>query len=55
MSTASILTSDGYERLVAGLRGRTIVAVDYFVRGPLLKYLLVSALRVRRMPWIYRS
>ncbi len=31
MSTAFILTSDSYERLVAGLRGRTIVAVDYFV------------------------
>ncbi|MFJ6118883.1 hypothetical protein ACWGJX_14745 [Streptomyces sp. NPDC054775] len=31
MITASILTSDGYERLVAGLRGQTIVAVDYFV------------------------
>lgn len=31
MSTASILTSDSYERLVTGLRGQTIVAVDYFV------------------------
>lgn len=31
MSTASLLTVDSYERLVAGLRRRTIVAVDYFV------------------------
>ncbi|GLY86030.1 hypothetical protein [Actinoallomurus iriomotensis] len=31
MSAASILTPDSYERLVAGLRGRTIVGVDYFV------------------------
>lgn len=31
MSTAPLLTSDSYGRLVAGLRGRTIVAVDYFV------------------------
>jgi hypothetical protein len=31
VSTAPLLTSDSYGRLVAGLRGRTIVAVDYFV------------------------
>lgn len=31
VSTAPLLTSDSYERLVASLRGRTIVAVDYFV------------------------
>ncbi|PYC68361.1 hypothetical protein C7C46_29180 [Streptomyces tateyamensis] len=31
MSTTPLLTSDSYERLVAGLHGRTIVAVDYFV------------------------
>jgi hypothetical protein len=28
---------------------------DYGGDGPLLKYLLVSALRVRRMSWICRS
>ncbi|WP_028803757.1 hypothetical protein [Streptomyces sp. 142MFCol3.1] len=31
MRIAPLLTSDSYGRLVAGLRGRTIVAVDYFV------------------------
>jgi hypothetical protein len=31
VSTASILTTHSYERFVAGLRGRTVVAVDYFV------------------------
>lgn len=31
MSTAPLLTSDSYDRLVASLRGRTIEAVDYFV------------------------
>ncbi|WP_051940605.1 hypothetical protein [Phaeacidiphilus oryzae] len=31
MSTAPRLTSDSYERLVASLRGRTVVAVAYFV------------------------
>ncbi|MGW3510827.1 hypothetical protein [Streptomyces sp. NPDC000994] len=31
MSTAPPLTSDSYGRIVAGLRGRTIVAVHYFV------------------------
>jgi hypothetical protein len=31
MTAAPKLTADGYERLVAGLRGQTILAVDYFV------------------------
>ncbi|MFB7378857.1 hypothetical protein ACFC6U_40745 [Kitasatospora purpeofusca] len=31
MSAPPLLTFDSYERLVAGLRGRTVVAVEYFV------------------------